>query len=53
MFFGTSAAYCAKSHPGISQLSIPVTVHFLDDVFSTLTSEPAKPSFAPLSTKEP
>ena len=41
------------SSPGISLLSIPVTVHCLEDMFNTLTSEPARPSLAPLSTKDP
>ena len=39
--------------PKFYQLSIPVTVHCLGDVLSTLTSEPAKPPFAPLSIKKP
>ena len=32
---------------------IPVTVYFLEDLERILTSDPASPPLAPLSTKEP
>ena len=32
---------------------MPVTVHFLEDLERILTSDPARPPLAPLSTSEP
>ena len=46
-----SSGLYSRSSLGISWLSMQVTVHFLGDVLSTLTSEPARPPLAPLSTK--
>ena len=35
------------------QFQLPVTVHFLEDLERILTSDPASPPLAPLSTSEP
>ena len=34
-------------------MSIPVTVHFLEDLERILISDPARPPLTPLSTNEP
>ena len=41
------------SRPWSSELSTPVTVHFLEDQERILTSDPASPPLSPLPTKEP
>ena len=41
------------SRPWSSGLSIPVTVHFLEDLERILKSDPSSPSLEALSTKDP
>ena len=49
----TKGAHWTTSRPWSSRLSIPVTVHFLEDLERNLTSDPAWPPLSPLSTSEP
>ena len=48
----TKVAHWTTSRPWSSLLSIPVSVHFLEDLERILTSDPARPPLAPLSTSE-
>ena len=49
-----SLASLGGSAPGlVDGILSPVTVHFLEDLERILTSDPASPPLAPLSTSEP
>ena len=49
----TNSAHWTTSRPWSSRLSIPVTVHFLEDLERILTSDPARPPLASQPTNEP